>query len=448
MRNKARKIGVSNKLETLESRQLMSASLVPTVTQTSVNGALDLNVVITGGEDVTVTQSSKGVTIGCYAPGWGNTFTMQAPQTYAGSFAEILVSAVSGNNLITISSSVTTNTVVQGGSGNDTIQDFGVGHDTLYAGTGHDILQAGTGADTLIAVGTATDTLMGGSGMDSFWDTSADTLTRVTAAETSGGTVHTLASAITTSTLPLSEPTIGLSGTSYKSFAADPLFAATGPSANDIVQGSLGDCYFLATLSAFAQTAPQSIQQDVVQLSDGTFLARFFSGGKAVYEHVDATLPVNSSGKLVYAQLGTGNSLWVAIEEKAFAVFRNGADSYANIASGWMSEVYTDLGVVNYNSYFSASASAMMSLIQSEVQSGDAVTVGILTPSAGTPLIGDHAYSVVGVVTNSSGVITGLELRNPWGTVGVSGYAANGGYVTVTPAQAFAAIEGVTAGVA
>jgi hypothetical protein len=87
-----------------------------------------------------------------------------------------------------------------------------------------------------------------------------------------------------------------------------------------------------------------------------------------------------------------------------------------------------------------------MNAIQSDLNAGDAVTVGILTPQNGAPLIGDHGYSVVSVTTDGNGNVTGLELRNPWGIVGVAGYAANGGYVTVTAAQAFASIEGFTAG--
>jgi hypothetical protein len=208
----------------------------------------------------------------------------------------------------------------------------------------------------------------------------------------------------------------------------------------------MGDCYLMATLSAMAQTDPNCIRQDITELSDGSFLVRFFQGSNADYVHVDATLPANGSGNLIYAQLGGGNSLWAPIMEKAFAVFRNGADSYSNIADGWMSEVYTDLGVQNTNGYFLPSGSAEMSAIQADLNAGDAVTIGILTPAVGSPLIGDHAYSVVSVLTDGNGNITGLELRNPWGIVGVSGYPNNGGYLTVTVAQAFASIEGFTAG--
>jgi hypothetical protein len=181
-------------------------------------------------------------------------------------------------------------------------------------------------------------------------------------------------------------------------------------------------------------------------LSDGTFLVRFMNGSQSVYEHVDAELPVDSGGGLVYAQLGADNSLWVAIMEKAFAIFRDGANSYQNLTAGWMSEVYSDLGIANTNNFFEPSANAMLAQIQSDLSKGDAVTVGIDYVGPGTPLIDDHAYSVVSVETGAGGALIGLNLRNPWGTVGISGYASNNGDVTVTAAEAYASIEGFTAG--
>ena len=69
----------------------------------------------------------------------------------------------------------------------------------------------------------------------------------------------------------------------------------------------------------------------------------------------------------------------------------------------------------------------------------------IVTPDA--PLIADHSYSVDSVVV-TDGVVTGVTLRNPWGDVGIAGYAANNGLVTITPDQAFSNIFAVTAGVA
>jgi hypothetical protein len=427
--------------EQLESRQMMSASVFPVVSQLKITGGTELSITVSGGETVTISQSSTGVTVK----------EGGVSKVYTGTFAEIVATAVSGNNKITLNSTVTDPAVLQGGSGNDTLI-AGAGTDTLYAGTGKDVLEGGSGVDTLVATGPGVDTLEGGSGIDSFWAVTGDKITGVSAAETQLGAVHTLASALTGvvstgGSSSLASPAIGLSGFTYKSFSADPLFSSSGPSALDIKQGDLGDCWYVASLAAIAQTDPNQIRQDIVELSDGTFLVRFFNGSTPVYEHIDGTLPANSGGGLAFAQLGQGNSTWVALMEKAFAAFRYGGDSYSNLNGGWMNEAYSDLGISNTNNFYWSSATSMLQQIQTELSDHEAVTAGILSVPSGTPLIGDHAYTVVAVETDSKGDLTGLELRNPWGTVGISGYASNNGYVTITAAQAFAAIAGTTAGV-
>jgi hypothetical protein len=438
-------------MERLEHRQLMSA-VFPVVTTVAVSGGTQLDVAVSGGEQVRICQSAQGLEVES-----GGT-----SQTFAGTFVSILAAASSGNNHIVIDDSVTINAVVEGGTGNDTLMG-GNGNDTLYAGSGRDMLIAGVGNDTLVALGAMTCTLAGGAGVDSFWADGGDVVKNVSATERSLGAVHsvtgmtgtvssspsTSSGAGTTSLATLADPSIGLGGVTYQSFSKDPLFSANGPQANDVVQGNLGDCYYLASLAAIARTDPNQIRQDIVQLSDGSYMVRLDTGVSNVYEHIDSLLPASAGGGLVYAQLGQGNSTWVAVMEKAFAVFRNGANSYANIGTGgWMSEAYDAFGLNASNVYFPASASSMATQIQSELNNHDAVTVGTGTVPSGTPMISDHAYSIDSIITDSSGNITGIVIRNPWGTVGVNGYASNNGLVTVTPAQLFGAIEGYTYAVA
>jgi len=449
MRQARKNIAAVNGLERLEERRLMSA-VFPVVSTVAVTGGLELSVVVSGGEQVKISQNAQGLVV---TDGGSS-------QTFSGTFVKVLATATTGNDRITIDNSVTVAAELVGGSGSDTLNGGG-GSDTLYAGSGNDQLVAGMGADTLVAVGGALDTLTGGAGLDSFWADSGDVVRNVSAAEKTLDAVHGVtgmanfvssspntnssaaAAAATSAVLP--EPSIGMSGVTYQNFSSDPLFGPAGPTATDIVQGNLGDCYYVASLSAIAQTDPNQIRQDIVQLSDGTYLVRMDNNGQTVYEHIDGELPANSGGHLVYAQLGAGNSTWVALLEKAFAIFRNGDNSYANVGTGgWMSEAYDDLGLSAMNNYFEPTATAQMQLIQQELDSHEAVTVGIITVPSGTPLIADHAYSVAAIITDSAGDITGITLRNPWGTVGVTGYASNNGYITITPAQAFGAIAGIT----
>jgi hypothetical protein len=486
MRSKPRKSrSINNAFEKLEGRQMMSASVAPVVTQMNISTGVELNVTIAGGEQVVISQSSTGVTVTQIgtpiAPAGdlnhdgvvnfedlvvavqdfgtdgstadfnnlvtvvqamgdvttpGNTSTV-----YAGTFSEIDVNCVNGNNSVTLDSTVTDTAVLRGGSGNDTLT-AGAGQTTLYAGTGNSTLVGGSAFDTFVALGASSNTLKGGTGGDSFWANSLDQILNVSAADTALKAVH-----LVSATLPgLASPAIGIGGDIYTSFSANPLFSASGPSALDIKQGSLGDCWYVSSLAAIAQTDPNQIRQDIVELNDGTFLVRFINGSTPVYEHLDATLPTNTNGNIVYAQLGTGNSIWVGLMEKAMAAFRYGANTYTDLNGGWMNEAYTDLGIANVNNFSWASPTAMLQQIQTQLNNHEAVTAGVLSVPSGTPLISNHAYTVVAVVTDSLGNLTGLTVRNPWGVVGINGYAGNNGYVTITAAQAFAAITGTTAG--
>ena len=111
------------------------------------------------------------------------------------------------------------------------------------------------------------------------------------------------------------------SSTTLKNFKSNPLFAADGPSMDDIFQGEVGDCYFVAPLSAIAEANPEFIKRMVVELGDGTYAVRFYNNGSPVFVRVDGDLwAQNSIPK--YAGLGREGSIWVPIVEKAYCFFR------------------------------------------------------------------------------------------------------------------------------
>jgi hypothetical protein len=371
---------------------------------------------------------------------------------YHGHFSLIQVTGGSGNNVIKLESDVTIPATIRGGAGNDTIYAGG-GDDELIGGPQDNILEAGSGKDTLVSIGAKAETLVGGSGFDSFWadDSAHTTLRDITHKEQADGTVHLISSFLPTySTVndqvvstatptsaklstSLPEPSLDQYATAWGNFSSDPLFSSAGPSENDIIQGSVGDCYFLSTLSSIAKIDPNVIRQSVVSLGDGTYAVRFFnSQGNATYIRVDAELPEYWAGsEPAYARLGDQNCLWVAIMEKAWAEFRDpGQDSYAAIDAGQMSEAYTALGIASTTTYSLPSAAAVAQTIQQELASGNSVTIATLTNAP--QLISFHCYTVDSVVTNKAGVITGIELRNPWGAQDPNSV---NGYLVLTPTQ-------------
>ncbi len=68
-------------------------------------------------------------------------------------------------------------------------------------------------------------------------------------------------------------PTLTSSSFTYRQ-ATGPLFVGT-PTRNDMRQGQLGDCYFIATLGALADRNPNAVKNMFVDNNDGTFTIRF-----------------------------------------------------------------------------------------------------------------------------------------------------------------------------
>jgi hypothetical protein len=120
------------------------------------------------------------------------------------------------------------------------------------------------------------------------------------------------------------------------------------------------------------------------------------------------------------------------VMEKAFADFRTGANTYASINSGWMGEVYSDLGV-NSSAFFPSSytATTLYNLLYNDLTNGQEVTLG--TSSSAPNLVSDHAYTLISAYKDSSGV-THYVVRNPWGDSGDS-LENSQGYATLTFAQ-------------
>ena len=116
--------------------------------------------------------------------------------------------------------------------------------------------------------------------------------------------------------------------------------------------------------------------------------------------------------------------------EKAFAYFRTGANTYTSINSGWMDEVYADLGVrasdINPASF---SDNSLFNLLSSDLSNGDALTFG--TQNAPN-LVKSHAYTLLSV--SNVGGVNHYVVRNPWGQGGDS-LENSMGIATLTYAQ-------------
>lgn len=463
--------------EPLEPRTLMAAQPL-SVVELPVTGGLQLRVTGTAGNDkVTVVQSASGLVVS--AGTWSG--------TYSKAFRSLWIDGGDGNDVISIDPAVSVNAILKGGLGNDTLTG-GAGNDRLYGGLGTNVLDGGAGDDTLVSIGgAANDKLTGGAGRDGFWLDSAgsELITDASTDETAGGYVHRVtdfAPAKTTVTTTVTiktkvkvgkkvkavrtlstvskvvaatkdligqnliDPALTKAATGVRSYAGNDLFSATGPVADDVQQGEVGDCYYLSVLASVAKTKPSLLQQSIVDLGDGTFAVQFRKGKTSVYVRVDADLPTTSNGQLAYAGTGQGGVIWAALMEKAWAAFRTGSAGYGGIEGGWMDESYAALGVASAST-MSGSGQQVLAAMRDALAAGKSVTFAVGTPPAGSNLISYHAYTVVGVNVAPDGKMTSLKLRNPWG---VDAYKStdglDDGYVTVTADQAAKAMIGFTIG--
>lgn len=344
---------------------------------------------------------------------------------------------------------------LDGGAGNDVLVG-GDGNDWLSGGAGTDRLDGGTGDDILIALDNAGgDTILPGAGRDAVWVDAVRTGAVVAqdaitgaAAEDKIQLVDKFANGAdrTLDADRVADP--ATKGQAYKTIAGNPLFGAAGPAASDIRQGALGDCWLLSGLGAVAQDNATAIRQNIVDFGDGTYGVHY----GANFYRVDNDLPVVSpaSSTPAYAGLGAGNSMWVAVAEKAFAYYRSGANSYASIEGGWGIEVNrafnaTGTGSKMFTQY--ANAAALATELATRVANKESVTIGFLTVGSGVPVIGYHMYMVAGVTKNAAGVVTSITVRNPWGVDGAGKDAnPNDGLVTLTPAQVFSCTGAVNWG--
>ncbi len=229
------------------------------------------------------------------------------------------------------------------------------------------------------------------------------------------------------------------------SAVSNAVFAATGPSMNDINQGYLGDCYLLSALAEVAKQDPSAIQSMITDNGNNTYGVRFFINGTAQYVTVNNQLPdggtifnsaTNDWASLVekaYAQvqasglIPTGNTINAG---NSFSTIGNGGapeytleeitgasaitDFYAN-GSSWVQYVYNN-ALRAVSAVGGVSTASVLSALVTDIGKGFDVILSSMTNasvSGKETLIADHAMSVYGYDSATGN----LEIRNPWGSM-------------------------------
>ncbi|HUO08695.1 MAG TPA: C2 family cysteine protease [Phycisphaerae bacterium] len=367
----------------------------------------------TAGETIYVTQSGGTLTINANGQLYHNSMTL----------GELVVYAGPGNDSITVDSSVSIPT-------------------RLYAGTGNDtLINETTGQATIVTLDGGSNNVTGNGINTAFWVTPSDSV-HASSAESAAGDVHTISgfyqpytstpgdSGYVTSArdgADLIDP--ASNGNGWTRISAS--LWGLGPVQQDVNQGQAADCYFLTDLQSLARLQPQRLQQMAVDLGDGTFAVQFVRNGQPVYVRVDADLPTAPWGGLYYAHPGSSGNLWGEFMEKAYAYFRSGANAYSSLDYGYMTNVYTDLGVNSTSIVLPFDQNSFYTTATARLAANDPVDVLTHGSIDSAPLVASHCYAVVSLSKDAGGTVW-VTLRNPWGVDGFNDDSnPNDGFVTI-----------------
>ncbi|KAM3133447.1 hypothetical protein pb186bvf_014451 [Paramecium bursaria] len=189
---------------------------------------------------------------------------------------------------------------------------------------------------------------------------------------------------------------------------------------NDIKQGALGNCYFLAAVAAICNRRPDILLEDFVtqQINKaGIYGIRFCLNGVWKIIFIDDYFPV-CGNQPAFSQ-PINNAIWVMILEKAWAKI---SGDYSKTDGGFMTEALNTLTGASTETIFTNIKDFKQQLAQLLDQR---VIMCAATPKKNenddvlpNGLVTRHAYSILKIKTIThpeKQLVELVKLRNPWG---------------------------------
>lgn len=217
-----------------------------------------------------------------------------------------------------------------------------------------------------------------------------------------------------------------------KDLKKDAVMCENGIRPADIQQGNIGDCYFLAAISALAEE-PSRIQN--------IFYDNFELNGVGIYKLIvnfegcpteiviDDYIPVFASTERPVFCKPNGREVWVMLLEKAWAKIKG---SYGEISSGCPHEVLNTFSVAPcfYYQIHDSLGQDYENLVWEQLLKGAAYNFPICAGSKPTPSIEgirpQHTYTILDCDDVKSGgrLHRIMRMRNPWGQTEYTGFAS------------------------
>jgi calpain-15 len=199
------------------------------------------------------------------------------------------------------------------------------------------------------------------------------------------------------------------------------IFRRGAVSGDDVRQGQIGNCWFLAALSVVAEQRPEHILKLFLTKEVnfyGLYQVRLCKDGEWKIVVVDDLFPCNKFKQLLFSK-GANSQLWVSILEKAYAKLNN---SYAALDGGSIVESLIDLTgapceVIDFTSKkfdSDITCARIISCLEEKFLLGaSCISKDDTQIFQSVGLVRNHVYSLLGVQ-----VVRGTRLillRNPWG---------------------------------
>jgi hypothetical protein len=190
---------------------------------------------------------------------------------------------------------------------------------------------------------------------------------------------------------------------------------------NDINQGSLGNCYFLAVLSTMAER-PESVKAVFYTKevnSAGIYLVYFYLNGIKQPVIVDDFIPVNGNQPAFSST--REDEIWAMLMEKAWAKIQG---TYARTVGGLPADAGIHTmgvpGVSIWHDNLNDTEKLWRKIKEADVKQYNlmAGTRGQGEENNGMGIYGGHAYSLISCheVETAEGLVRLVKLRNPWGS--------------------------------
>jgi len=216
-----------------------------------------------------------------------------------------------------------------------------------------------------------------------------------------------------------------------------------------IDQGSLADCWFLASAGAIAERDPQWIQDHIkYNAQDGTYTVTFYEDGEPVQITVDSQVYEGA------AMDPNGDPSWITIYEKAAVEFLGGQYDdieYDSASRGLEMLTGKDTSSESLDPLLPWDDPPSLTSIGERLANGEPVVAA--SPDGGgwfgdpppdKEVVNNHVY-VVDSVSSDGKTIT---LSNPWGPNGGTGSDGNSkpGTITMTADEFYDNFDSVTYG--